>query len=151
MCLIVDANVVGVTLTEQPAPDFAPILAALRTGGATVVYGGKLTEEYARVGHVLRLLAALDRSGRARQLSSAAISAEVDVLRQLGRCCSNDLHVIAIARLGRVRLLCSRDKPLHQDFRNKDLLDNPRGNIYQDPSHVHLLRAHCADCAFCGR
>lgn len=151
MCLIVDANVVAITLSEQPSPDFAPILAALRSGEATLVYGGKLTEEYSRVGHVLRLLAALDRAGRARQLPSAAISVEVEVLRQLGRCCSNDLHVIAIARLGRVRLLCSRDKPLHQDFRNKDLLDNPRGNIYQDPSHLHLLRAHCTGCAYCAR
>ena len=144
MCLIVDANVAGVTLCDNPAPDFAPILAALRDGTATLVHGGQLTQEYARIGHVLRLVLALDRAGRARQLSPEEVSAEVRRLSQTGRCCSNDLHIIAIARLARVRLLCSHDKLLHEDFRNKELLDSPRGNIYQDPSHAHLLRQHCA-------
>src|SRR4051812_21008296 len=112
MCLIVDANVASSTFAPEPAPEFKPILDALRSGEATAVYGGKLTEEYAKLGPVRRFIAALDRAGRARQVPAAQIEAEMVSLQVSGSCRSNDHHILAIARVGRVRLLCSRDQAL---------------------------------------
>ncbi len=144
MCLIVDANVATKVLAAEPSPDFAPVHEALLAGRAKIVYGGLLTNEYARLGAVRRFVAQLDRAGRARQLPRGAVDTETARLAAAGQCRSNDHHVIAIARLGGVRLLCSRDQALHADFTDKALVDDPRGNVYQNPTHTHLIRRHCA-------
>ena len=51
-------------------------------------------------------------------------------LLQEERCRSNDTHVIALAQISGARLLYSNDKDLHVDFKNKRLIDEPRGKIY---------------------
>jgi hypothetical protein len=145
MCLIIDANVAGQLFAEGDVRTaFAPVLRALIGGDAKAVYGGKLTDEYRRLATFWRYLAALDRAGLARQLPREAVLAETERLESERRCRSNDHHVIAIARVGRVRLLCSYGTTLHEDFKDKALLDDPRGSIYQDPSQAHLIREHCA-------
>ena len=62
-------------------------------------------------------------------------------------CKSNDSHIIALAQLGGARLLYSNDGNLQQDFRDKRLVDKPRGKVYSTPReqglHTHppgLLR-----------
>jgi hypothetical protein len=58
---------------------------------------------------------------------------------------SNDPHVIALARASGARTLCSRDRELHKDFKNPALVNDPRGSVYQSPSHRHLL-GHTSGC-----
>ena len=43
---------------------------------------------------------------------------------------SDDPHIIALAQVSGARLLYSNDKSLQQDFKNKDLINNPRGKVY---------------------
>ena len=52
---------------------------------------------------------------------------------------SNDLHVIALARISGARLLYSDDKKLRKDFKNKHLVNSPRGKVYSKEDHQHLL------------
>lgn len=144
MCLIVDANVASLVFTPEPPKEFNPVTKALVRGDAVAVYGGQLTREYQKSHSVVRFLATLDRAGRAKQLPGHQIDTESARLAVEGACQSNDHHVIAIALVGHVRLLCSRDAALHADFTNKALLDDPRGNVYQNETHTHLLRKHCA-------
>ena len=59
-----------------------------------------------------------------------------------GACKSNDEHVIALARIGGARLLYSRDLTLHQDFRNKRLIDDPRGQIYSTYRTREFSKSH---------
>ena len=49
---------------------------------------------------------------------------------------SNDFHIIALAQLAGARMLYSRDRELHQDFRNSKLVDRPRGKVY--PRNMNL-------------
>ncbi len=51
-------------------------------------------------------------------------------LLQEETCRSNDTHVIALAQISGARLLYSNDMALHKDFRNKSLIDKPRGKVY---------------------
>ena len=71
---------------------------------------------------------------------------EEKLLQEEG-CRSNDTHVIALAQISGARLLYSNDKDLHVDFKNKRLIDEPRGKIYSTNedknftySHARLLR-----------
>jgi hypothetical protein len=110
---------------------------------ARLVYGGKLVDEYNKNLAVRRMLAVLDRAGRTRRVDDDSIEKEIDMVTRIGSCISNDKHIIALARAGNVRLLCSHDKALHTDFTNKALLDKPRGNVYQNRRHKKLLERFC--------
>ena len=100
-----------------------------------------MTQEY-RVAGVLKVIALLSQSGKAFRVSDKLIEAQL--LKIKGRCTSNDEHVIALARADRQRahLLCTNDEALRTDFKNKSLVDNPRGTIYSPTRHKQSL-ANC--------
>lgn len=77
-------------------------------------------------------------------MSDAEVDQETAAVKASGLCRSNDEHVIALARIGKVRLLCARDKDLERDFKSKALIDEPRGKIYNRRSHDDLIREFCA-------
>ena len=146
MCLIVDINVAEAVFLRNDDPNFREVHKLLFTRTSQpvhLVYGGKLTEEYMKNRDVFRLLRVLDQAGRTRTVSNKLIEAECAVLSKLASCKSNDTHILALARVGKVRLLCSNDQALRDDFRNKTILDSPRGKVYSNPSHNRLLTQFC--------
>ena len=144
MCMIVDIPAVH-KIFPLPNPDFVPVHRHLMSGRARIVYGGKIRREYLRIEWFRRLLLRLDQQGSARRISDGDVDAATKEVRSLRICASNDCHIIALARVGRVRLLCTDDQRLMKDFKNKKLLDKPRGNIYRNDTHAYLLRKHCGD------
>lgn len=146
MCLIVDINVAHKVLLVSDDPDFKDVHICLFTNSnprGSLAYGGKLLNEYGRSPEIIRKLAELDRAGRARKVDDDLVDEEMKRIIQSGICKSDDEHIIALARVGRVRLLCSHDKDLHTDFTNKTLLDKPRCKVYQKPKHNKLLWRFC--------
>lgn len=140
MLAIVDANCAQDTMVCPPHADFAPIWDRLFGGQLVLAYGGtKLRKEYQRLSEVWRVVIALDRAGRARAFSDAAVDACQNDLISSKKLTSDDPHVIALARVSGARLLCSRDQALHTDFLSKSLIDKPRGKVYQSKKHVDLL------------
>lgn len=144
MCLIVDANVAVQVFASILPTDFTPIQKALSNGTAVGVYGGKLKDEYSALKRLRGIILALDRRGSLRKVPDAAVLAETKKVGNEGQRRSDDPHVIALARVSGVRLLCSHDHNLHADFTNPKIL-RPPGNVYQKPSHRHLIRKHCSD------
>ena len=146
MCLIVDINVAHKVLLVSDDPDFKDVHICLFTNSnpkASLVYGGKLTDEYSTNHEIVKKLVELDRAGRARKVDDDHVNKEMEWIIQSELCKSDDEHIIALARVSSVRLLCSHDKDLHSDFTNKALLDKPRGKVYQKPRHKNLLRKFC--------
>jgi predicted nucleic acid-binding protein len=146
MCIIVDTNVVARVLFEPDDPDFHELHRMLVRGigpRGHMVYGGRLRREYFMSDRVRRLLAVLRRAGRARAIPDTGVDAEEKQIRQLRICSSDDEHIIALARVGDVRLLCSDDKDLRDDFRDRRLIDKPRGKIYVRASQRTLMRHFC--------
>ncbi len=143
MCLIIDTNFVH---RVYPTPDAhgRPIVQALVGGVARLVYGGELGREYGRMTEFRRWLVALDRAGHARKVPDAAVDLATQQLEQGGGCGSNDHHIVALAQVSGVRLLCSNDGQLHADFTNPALLNTPRGQVYQTAAHAPLITQHCA-------
>ena len=141
MCLILDANVCTDVLKKNPNSPYQKLIRAVFDNQVLLIHGGQLTDEYRQAG-VLGIIATLAQSGRAIRVSDELIQAEIQRIR--GRCKSNDEHVIALARADRkrARVLCSNDQDLRTDFKNKTLINKPRGAIYSPKNHVASLR-HC--------
>jgi len=142
MCLILDTDIVH-KVFRGPSPDFEPVHQALTSGRARCVYGGGLTREYRQIEWFRRLLLRLDQQGIAQQFDNSKIDSDEQKLRGTGICQSNDIHVLALAIVSRVRLLCSEDELLGEDFTNPAILSKPRGSIYKRAEHAHLIREHC--------
>lgn len=145
MCVIIDADVAALVFRDPPDPDFLPVSMWLRRplADGVLAYGGPLTKQLFRVARAQVAILELDRSGRATRFPDAPIGAEERRLKAAKRCKSNDPHVIALAVVSGARTLCSRDADLHEDFKNRELIDG--GRVYQNASHDGLL-GHTASC-----
>lgn len=149
MCLIVDTNVAHLVLTRDDDPDFGPVHSALfdnRAPRQKITYGGKLAEEYARDKGILSAVRVLTRRGRAHREDPAEVDAETERVKP--DCKSDDPHIISLACVSGVRLLCTRDRDLITDFITKALVDNPRGKVYTQKRNQHLLAEKCP-CRHC--
>jgi predicted nucleic acid-binding protein len=147
VCLIVDANLASTVFASPPHPDFTPVLDWLDKQDGRIVFGGRLAIELERLEKARRYLRTLLQAGRAWRLSDEFIDEEEVVVADSGLCRSNDSHVIALARVSGARTLCTHDGDLQTDFKNPQLVSNPRGSIYKynRPSHIKLLR-HTSSC-----
>jgi hypothetical protein len=146
MCLIVDINIAHKVFLTDSDPDYRDVHGSLFTDKpitARMVHGGKLTQEYLGNNRVRRLIVELGRSGRAIKVDDALVDAEELKVKESGMCRSDDEHIIALARVSKVRLLCTNDDNLTTDFTNKNLLDSPRGKVYKHATHKPLLVKFC--------
>lgn len=152
MCIIIDANLAFCIFTPVPEDEFRPVFDWLHAPdkNGCVVYGGKLYEELSSRTESRRYLLRLAQAGRARLIPEGILQPEEEELTRGGHCQSNDPHVIALARVSEAGTLCSHDRALHQDFRNSELISNPRGRVYQNATHTKLL-CHDPCCRRGGR
>ena len=143
MCLIVDNNLAADFFCGS-VPDLLPLKQAVVDSACCLFYGGHLRREYLRSPKVMRMLRQLDQAGRAKAVPDATVDARMKLVAP--QCVSDDPHIIALALESGARLLCSLDKDLHTDFTNPKLINAPRGNVYQNANHEHLVRRHGAKC-----
>ena len=140
MCLIIDADVMSRCFNGDS--DFLPVYEALLRKKAIAFYGGKLADEYAKMTTFRSRIAAMDRIGAFKQFSRNSVESETKTVADSKLCRSNDVHIIALARVSHCRLLCSNDKKLHADFTNPKIL-KPKGSVYSSKKHSHLIHKHC--------
>lgn len=147
MCAIVDASMASRFFGDPVDEELKPLWDWIARGRGVLVAGGRQLDELYRVGSAARALRNWERARRARFVSRDAVEAETGNLAQTDLCASNDHHIIALARVSGARLLCSRDQALHTDFRNRELISDPRGAVYQYATQTHLLQ-HSRSCGF---
>ena len=145
VCIIIDTNLSAKVFRSPVHVDFLPIIQWLFDKEGCLIYGGHLAKELEEVRHVGRALRVLIQAGKAVRVSDEKVNDEEKIVTQTGFCCSNDHHVIALARVSGARTLCSLDQDLQKDFRNHRLITNPRGSVYQRAEHSRLLR-HTSSC-----
>lgn len=138
MCLIIDANVAHY-FSDPRNKDALLVRDWIEAKSGRLVVGGRNARELAVPAWMSRWLLQLSRAGRMSRVSDHLVDAEEARLERSALCQSDDPHVIALARQSGARILYSQDQLLHEDFRNKALVDNPRGRVYQKASHKHLL------------
>ena len=139
MCAIVDANVAGRFFSRPPDPELLPLWKWIDDGKSVLVVGGRLLDELEAIGAAANQIRIWAQAGLVGFVAPEEVESETSSVASTGLCVSDDEHIIALARVSGARLLCSEDRSLHADFRNRDLICDPRGAIYQDESHTHLL------------
>ncbi|MEZ5414866.1 MAG: hypothetical protein R3F03_11200 [Opitutaceae bacterium] len=140
--IIIDNNLICDVLVETPDADLLILSEAVLLGKhykVQLVLGGRLEEEYLLHKNRRGIYLELARAGRLQKYPKDIVCADEAVVAALN-IKSDDPHVLALARVSGARVLCSLDKPLHDDFCNKTIIDNPRGKIWQNDAHKHLLR-----------
>ena len=139
MCIIVDANKMGTFLADPASEDAAPIRHWLERGSGTLVYStdGRFAREMSEKGK--EKLLGYVRAGRARHVPAADFHDDEQRLNKNKTLRSDDPHVLALARFSGARVLFTADGDLKDDFKNKHLIDNPRGKIYSGQGNVSLL------------
>ena len=72
------------------------------------------------------------------------VDTQTEELKDDGEYKSDDPHILALAQVSGVRLLYTNDRPLHGDFGNKRLIDNPRGKVYSTLKNKNFTNIHRA-------
>ena len=140
MCLIVDNDVGQSFFSSQRGDPYFPALDWIRRKDGRLVVGGRLwIKEYYGTQRA-NLVQSLEQAGRAIIYPASIVNAEEDAVKF--DCKSNDAHIIALARVSGARVLCTQDSTLEDDFKNQALVNSPRGHIYKNAAHQHLLRHH---------
>lgn len=142
MCTIVDANVASEVFGSNKPPAADKFFQWLMSHGRLIV-GGHLTRELARGSQHFREWAAqAQRRGILISVNDQDVRNRTDELLRKRICKSNDPHIIALAQVSGARLLYSNDRELHKDFRDKNLIDDPRGNVYSTIHGGEVRRSH---------
>lgn len=138
MCMIVDACVVS-HLTNKTT-DGQPVLKWLLDGKAKsgMIIGGWLTAELYKAG-LGELLVLLKQAARLHEIEEAVLKNHESALRASKQRKSNDVHVLALARVSRARLVFTTDRNLGVDLKNKKLVPQTI-SIYKNAGHSHLFR-----------
>src|SRR5262245_60635064 len=118
MCLVIDANVASDF--NEPGDDAKPVLQRVQKGSLRIVAGPPLKKELfktkIRALYQQWLLAGKVVEFNDKQLEAAAGQIDQDIV------VSNDIHILALARVSGARLLYSKDEPLHSDFKNNKII-----------------------------
>ena len=148
MCAIVDANVVSEIFGSNLPPAGEKFFDWLNQGSGRLIVGGKLLEELGQSSADFRAWASVAvGAGKLQIVNKNVVDTKTNHIQSHGICKSNDPHVIALAQVSGARLLYSNDGNLQQDFKNKSLIDKPRGKVYSTNrsgsfqlSHDRLLK-----------
>lgn len=142
MCAILDANVAHEVFSKEGPPAGKAFFNRISGGRLRLVVGGKLLEELQANNSCKEWILQATLAGLVHTVNAEAVDTESTNLSRTGSCRSNDLHVIALARLSRARLLYSNDLSLHADFKDRTLISGPTGKIYSTHTGGELRNAH---------
>ena len=153
MCAILDANVAGQVFGTGRPPAGAKFFEWIHSGRGRLVLGGRLRRELDQLSAFREWRRQAELAGKVTLLNDDAVDGKATELARGNACRSDDEHVVAVAQLGGARLLFTNDGDLQADFKNRDLVEDPRGKVYTTrvredwtPTHRRLLtdRTLCA-------
>lgn len=139
MCLIVDANRLGVFLADPATTDAAPIRRWIDRGHGRIVYstGGTFAREI--TGRTRDRLAVYVRAGRAQLVPADRFADDERALREDADLRSDDPHVLALARATGARVLYTGDAALMADFKNRKFIRPRGGKVYSRAANKRIL------------
>ena len=151
MGVIIDANRAAQAVNTPPDPALRHVVEWITTKGCLVV-GGKLREELAKINKFKVWMTQLKRAGRLEEVDDDEVDTEADRLAASpGLLKSNDAHVVALALVSGVRVVCTEDELLMNDFTNPVILKRPRGKVFRDHRTHAALLTDAPKCERCNK
>ena len=145
MCAIVDADIAWEVFGLDRPEAGIKFFDRINSGKLSILVGGQLRNELSTTKRTDQWIQQALISGKAK-LITKGVNELTEQLNKGGMCKSDDPHVIALAKIGGGRLLYSNDTALRDDFKNRYLIDKPRGKVYStrinrrfSDSHKRLL------------
>lgn len=142
MCAIVDASVLGEVFGKGQNEASSKFLEWVYAKKSRLVVGGYQREELCKSKKVEEWISGGLQAGNIQIRDYEELEVEAKNLIERRILKSNDSHVIALAILSHARLLYSNDKALHDDFKNHQLINNPRGKVYSTNRSTKFATAH---------
>ena len=142
MCAIIDADVVAEAFGRNQTPAGQAFRYSVDCQGLRLIAGGELLDALDKHQNFRTWRAVARQYGRVQIIGRGIVEPLANQLRSSNSCVSNDAHVIALAQVSGARLLFSNDKPLHQDFKDKRLIDDPRGKVFSTNEDRSVTRTH---------
>ncbi len=142
MCAIIDNDVVAEAFGDQPTPAGRAFRQSVDQGRIQLVVGGELLDELDQNRNFRKWRAVAMHYGKVFSPERNKVDLQTKQLRTKQSCVSNDEHIIALAQITGARLLFGNDKHLHSDFKNKQLIDHPRGKVYSTNISQEFTRGH---------
>ena len=144
MCAIVDNDVRDqvFSVRNQSAAGKYFYEWLLKRNGGILVSGGKNLRELSESNEFRRIFGERLQAGRARRIPAEIVDTETETVRSEGLHRSDDEHVLALARVSRVRLLFTNDRDLTDDFRNRRIVGGTRGRVYTTVQYRDIMAAH---------
>lgn len=134
MGAIVDANVADEVFGSNRSEAGKQFFDWIDAGKGILMVGDGLLREFNKTSFRERKIKEWIRqavlAGTVKEFNKTKVNVLSKKLLDGKKCKSNDLHVLALAQASGARLLYSNDKVLQQDFKNKELIDQPRGKVY---------------------
>lgn len=128
MCAILDASVCSMVFDGDDRPEAGKrFFDWIDSGKGRLVIGGKLQRELYQNSKFKHWAATAVQYGRLKSSDDALVNTQEGTINDL---VSNDSHIIALAIESRARLLCTNDRDLMSDFKNRNLIKDPRGSVY---------------------
>ena len=146
MCAIIDANVRDQVFGDKQPQAGEFLFNWLNSDKRTVklVVGGKLLRELSDSKAFNTWLQTALLFGRAQRIPDDKVESATKELQDQQICRSDDEHVLALAKVSGARLLFTNDKPLQEDFGNRQILDGVQGKVYTTVKYDHVTSAHKA-------
>lgn len=141
VCAIIDANVASEVFGTNRPEAGAKFFDWINGGNGRLFVGGQLLQELERTAAGNWAREALT-SGRIRKVRESEVAAKTRQLQDEGRCRSDDPHILALAIVSGARLLYSNDGDLQHDFKDKRLIDKPRGKVYSTREYPSFQQSH---------
>lgn len=142
MCAIIDANAANEVFGNALSSAGLGFRNWIDQGKGRLAAGGELLEELEKLSGFREWARNATLAGLMRIANANEVNSKAEQIRDAAICHSNDPHVVALAQVTGARLLYSNDIPLHRDFKNKNLIDNPRGKIYSTNDDKNFTRQH---------
>jgi len=133
MCAILDANAAGRVFANRAAKAKNKSASErffdwIDSGAGNLVAGGKLLSELDEFSKFRKWRKRAAAFGRITILNENNVNEKTEQIKS--HCKSDDPHIIAVALIGKARLLYSNDGDLQEDFGDSNLVNNPRGKVY---------------------
>ena len=142
MCIIVDANVRDIVFGKSRTPASELLLRSIDNRFRRLVVGGKLRLELMQAATFRSWIAQARLAQQVRDIDDDAVDSKTNELSENRACKSDDEHVIALAQVSGARLLYTDEPDLQDDFRDRNLINNPRGRVFTTRVHQEVTRVH---------
>jgi len=137
--IIIDNNYIHKVIDRHPdCSELWKAMFGITNKKLRMVIGGKLKEELFKQTSKLKIYAIWEQAGRLRSGNCLDINSEEIRVSANLNINSDDPHVLALARVESVNILCSNDEALISDFKNPAII-SPRGKVYKTDSSKGVL------------